>query len=77
MQNIYAFGIPVQWSISWGVASKADGRLSTISGRSTNAPIAAAKRRRHPPPDSAKLARSVAVDTQILRRRYPLLRTFT
>jgi hypothetical protein len=35
MQNIYAFGIPVQWSVSWGVASKADGRLSTISRRPT------------------------------------------
>lgn len=28
MQNIDASEIPVQWSVSWGVASKADGPLS-------------------------------------------------
>lgn len=28
MQKADASGIPVQWSVSWGVASKAEGPLS-------------------------------------------------
>jgi len=28
MQNTNASGIPIQWSVSWGVAFKADGPLS-------------------------------------------------